>query len=75
MQKLLDFLSQLESKKIYYTLTKIREEAIMVQVTVPGQRWEIEFFSDGEIEVEVFSKSSGVQGEDLLKQLFDRYSD
>jgi len=75
MQKLLDFLSQLESKKIYYTLTKIREEAIMVQVTVPGQRWEIEFFSDGEIEVEIFSKSSGVQGEDLLKQLFDRYSD
>jgi hypothetical protein len=43
LQKLLNFLTELDSRKIHYTLAHYREEAIMVQVAVPGQRWEIEF--------------------------------
>lgn len=45
-------LIQLESAKIYYKLNKVKEEEIMVEVAVPGQRWEIEFMEDGAVEVE-----------------------
>jgi hypothetical protein len=48
----------------------------MVEVAVPGERWEIEFFADGHLEVEVFGKSEGViGGEETLSRLFDEFSD
>lgn len=47
-------LIQLESAKICYKLNKVKEEAIMVEVAVPGQRWEIEFMEDVAVEVEKF---------------------
>lgn len=47
----------------------------MVEVAVPGERWEIEFHEDGQIGVEVFVSSKGIQGPELLKQLFQRHSD
>ena len=62
LQKLLDFLDELERHKIYFRLERHRTEAIMVRVDVPGERWEIEFFADGEVEVEVFRSKSGVVG-------------
>lgn len=45
MRKLIDFLEKLEEKKIYYRLNIIRD-SIMVEIAVPGQRWEVEFFAD-----------------------------
>lgn len=79
MQRLLDFLEKLDHHKIYYRLSRPREEAIMVEVVVPGERWEVEFFADSSVEVEIFSKSSGVAGdidaEQSLQRLFERYSE
>jgi len=49
--KLTTFLQQLEHGHIHYTLASHRHEAIMVCVTVPGERWEIEFLEDGSVEV------------------------
>ena len=54
MQELLRFLNMLEEKKIYYQLNKVRDEAIMVEIAVPGQHWEVEFMEDGSIEIEKF---------------------
>ncbi|NLD46083.1 MAG: hypothetical protein GX660_02635, partial [Clostridiaceae bacterium] len=48
------FLNKLDECKIYYKINKIRNESIMVEVTVPGQRWEVEFMDDGTIEIEKF---------------------
>jgi hypothetical protein len=63
LQKLLGFLDELERHKIFFRLERARSEAIMVRVDVPGERWEIEFFADGEVEVETFrSTESGVVG-------------
>ncbi|GJD18102.1 hypothetical protein RIVM261_030580 [Rivularia sp. IAM M-261] len=74
--KLTNFINQLEKYKIYYTLAHHREEAIMVMVAIPGQRWEIEFFNDGSIEVERFiSSSNGIEGETILNELFAAYID
>lgn len=38
-----EFLNKLDNKKIYYQLDKISPEGIMIEVAVPGQKWEIEF--------------------------------
>lgn len=54
IRRLLDFLNKLEAKKIYYKLNKVRGEAIMEEVAVPGQWWEIEFMDDETVEVEKF---------------------
>jgi len=38
LQKLLDFLNALDAAKIFYRLSRPRDEAIMVEVAVPGER-------------------------------------
>ena len=53
-ESLLSFLAKLEAQRIQYTLQHNRDEAVMVLVAVPGQRWEIEFMLDGLIDIEVF---------------------
>ena len=74
LSKLTDFLGQLESAKIHYTLASVREGAVMVGVTVPGERWEIEFMADGDIEVEVFKSNGAIHDDSVLDELFRRHS-
>jgi hypothetical protein len=54
-----------------------RAEALMVNLTVLGQRLEVEFFSDGQIELERFGPSSGVTSTTLAKltRLLDMHAD
>jgi hypothetical protein len=73
--KLLSFLKHLEQRNIQYTLAHHRDEAVMVLVAVPGERWEIEFLSDGSVDVERFSSIGETQGEEALEELFTRFSD
>jgi hypothetical protein len=74
MQKLLDFLCELNNRKIFYKLSHARNEAIMVEVAVPGERWEVEFFADSHVEVEVFG-SNGVKNGEQLSTLLNKYGD
>ena len=48
------FVSELENRRIPYYLLIARPEAIMIAVTIPGERWEIEFFDDLHVELERF---------------------
>jgi hypothetical protein len=80
MQRLLEFLDCLDEQKIHFTLARYRSEAIMVEIAVPGERWEVEFFGDGSVEVEVFrSTDTGVLGgqeaEEALDRLFEQYGE
>ena len=61
LQTLLEFLNEIERCKISYRIEHNRDEALMVLIAVPGERWEVEFFADGRIEFESFSDSSGVR--------------
>jgi hypothetical protein len=70
--KLVVFLDELEQNGISYTLAHHRDEAIMVNVAVPGERWEIEFLSDGSVEVERFISHGEMDGEEALNELFAR---
>jgi hypothetical protein len=71
---LLALLDRLKTARIHYTLAD-PTDAIMIQVAVPGERWEIELHADGTIGVEVFVTAGGVQGPSKLDDLFARFSD
>ena len=72
---LLEILSRLKSANIYYRLSDHTQGAIMIEVAVPGERWEIELHDDGRIGVERFVSAGGVKGHTALQELFDRFSD
>jgi hypothetical protein len=53
------FVAELDKLHVQYFLQIARPEAFMVSVAIPGERWEIEFFDDGHVELERFG-SQGV---------------
>jgi hypothetical protein len=67
--KLLEFLAQLEARHIWYRLEHVRD-SIMVITTIPGERWEVEFFEDGQVEVERFSSPGKIEHEIDFTRLF-----
>ena len=74
-EKLITFLSDLEQRGISYTLAHNRDQAIMVIAAAPGERWEIEFLDDGSVEVERFISGGQICGQEVLNELFARYSE
>ena len=75
MKKILNFLSKLEHGKIAYSIEHIRNDALMVTAHVPGERWEIEFFADDNVEVEIFRSNGDILGEETLDKLLSEFSD
>lgn len=65
---ILDFLHRLDDAGIRYRLEHVRD-AIMVVVAVPGERWEIEFFADGHVEVERFISNGEIEDAEALDRL------
>lgn len=75
IKKILSFLDQLKKAKIYHSVHSTRDEAISVDVSVPGERWEIDFLEDGSIDVEVFKSDGTIHDKSKLTELFNRFSD
>ncbi|MDR1621607.1 MAG: hypothetical protein LBS00_04450 [Synergistaceae bacterium] len=84
MRQLLAFLDDLYERKIYYRLNHVSlkvRDSIMVEIAVPGQRWEVEFMDDGSIEIEKFISSGQIfvckeihQCKEI-EELFSEFSD
>ncbi len=74
MKKLIEFINELEECGIYYKLNKVRD-AIMVEIAVPGERWEVEFMNDDTVEVEIFKSVGEIEDESVLNRLFKDYAD
>lgn len=72
---LAQFLEQLSDASIHFTVWSVRPGAIMVNVTVPGERWEVEFLEDGSVEVERFLSTGKIVDVSALTDLFARFSD
>ena len=72
---LTDYLDRLDAADIHYTLTSVREGSVLVGVTLDGERWEIEFRSDGDVEIEIFRSDGEVHDESMLDELFRRAAD
>ena len=69
----LELCAELQRHRIVYQLMVDRTEALMIVVAVPGERWEIEFFDDGHIEVEKFVSRGVEDGEHILSELLSYY--
>lgn len=73
-QKLLDFLNKLDDAGLAYRLSHPREETVAVELAVPGERWEVEFFADGSVEAERFRSDGHIAtDESLLARLIANY--
>ena len=74
MDALLKFISRLEESNIYYTLEHNRDDTIVVVVTVPGERWEVEFYSDGNVEIEIFKSQGEIKDKSEIERLFEEFA-
>ena len=68
-QSVHDFLRELDESRTYYRLTSVREGAVMVEVALPDERWEIEFFDDREPEIEIYRSDGTIFGPGKLDEL------
>jgi hypothetical protein len=70
--RLLDLLNRLDAAHLYYKLDHTRPDSVMVDVALPGWRWEIEFMADGSLDVERYQSLSGVENDPaLIESLFE----
>ena len=75
LKEFIAILNKLEENSIFYKLNKVRNEAIMVEVAVPGQRWEIEFLEDGTVDIEKFISDKDMYDVNELETLFKKFGD
>ncbi|NRD79018.1 hypothetical protein HPT25_16780 [Bacillus sp. BRMEA1] len=75
MKDLIDFLNNLEEGNIFYKLNKVRKEAIMVEIAVPGQRWGVEFMEDGSVEIEKFISDGEFYDVNEIETIIKDFSD
>jgi hypothetical protein len=71
-RRLMKIIHALEDARIHFTVTRYRRDAISIQATVPGERWEIDVLADGSVEFERFVSQGGVTGTGELKQAIAR---
>jgi hypothetical protein len=64
-----EFHLALDRRHVAHQFRMVRDEALMMSVAVPGERWEIEFFDDGRIELERFRSQGVVQAPEALAEL------
>ncbi|MBN3734081.1 MULTISPECIES: hypothetical protein [Burkholderia] len=57
---LYELLSSLDERRLFYTLGRHRPDTILVSITVPGERIEIDVFDDGHMEMSRFSGDESV---------------
>ena len=64
--RLLAFLNRLDGLHVHYTLCHTRPESVMVDLALPGRRWEVEFMIDGSVEIERYESVVGVETDSAL---------
>jgi hypothetical protein len=73
--RLLDLISRLQDAKIHFTMPSVRNEAVMLQVAVTSERWEIELMQSGTVEIEKFKSDRSIYNEAALADLFRNFKD
>jgi hypothetical protein len=70
--RLLDFLNRLDRAHITYKLSHTRPDSLMIDISLPGWRWEVEFMIDGSVDIERYKSVAGVANDQrLLEALFE----
>lgn len=60
-ERLLGFLNRLDQRHVHYGVSHTRPDSVMVDIALPGQRWEVEFMRDGTIEIERYQSMADVE--------------
>jgi hypothetical protein len=69
--RLLDFLNRLDAAHVFYKLDHTRPDSVMIDIALPGWRWEVEFMADGSIDIERYASVAGVENDlALLEEIF-----
>jgi hypothetical protein len=69
--RLLDFLNRLDRSNIHYRIDHDRPDSVRVDVSLPGELWEVEFMADGLVDIERFRSVAGVETDPaILEELF-----
>ena len=71
--KMDEFLTRLQEEHIHFHVDDYREESRTVEIAVPGERWEVDFFWDGGVEIEIFRSNGEMKDETYLEQLFEKH--
>ena len=67
-----ELLRTLEANKLHFSLTRHRDDTILVMVTAVGVRVEIDVFEDGHIEYSLFHGNEEVESDmDRLYRILD----
>jgi hypothetical protein len=72
---LLEIVRRLRQSNIHCQVAQYRDDALSIEAVVPGQRWEIDVFVDGTVDVEVFRSDGVMYDEDRLDALIAEFSD
>jgi hypothetical protein len=74
--RLLAFLNRLDQANAWYRLGHTRPDSVMVEIALPGWRWEVEFMADGAVEIERYQSVAGVEDQpELLEEIFTGLED
>ena len=77
-REFLALLQRLDRAKIHHKLHQSRDDALMIEINVPGERWEIELVNYGDEfqwEIERFHSNGEIEDESALEDLFANFSD
>ena len=77
-REFLALLRRLDEAKIFYKLDHSRDDALMIEIDVPGERWEIELCDYGDEfqwEIERFRSNGKIEDESAFEELFAKFSD
>jgi hypothetical protein len=70
---LFELLKRLDETHIYYTLSRHRDDTVMVTITLVGERVEAEVFDDGHMEVARFLGTEDILGgKEVVENLIER---
>jgi hypothetical protein len=75
LKGVLELLGRLEAAKIHFTLARHQEDAITIEVAVPGQRWEIDYYGNGRMDVEIFKSDGIVRDVSAIDELIHAFAD
>jgi hypothetical protein len=59
---LFNLLSELDAARIHFTLARHRSDTVLVILTLPGERVEVDVFDDGHMEVSRFRGNEAIVG-------------
>jgi hypothetical protein len=71
LSAVMTFLDALDSHKLSYRVTRVRADGLMVELSLPGEHWEVEFMLSGHIEVERLRSDGAIQEIQAVGQLVE----